>query len=838
MRYKQELKQNIILLLLFLISIGTQAQYSGYPGGSWINLPAPQPPRGTTYAEIWSTQYTEQLTVSNSLVKILKYYEGKAYVQCEYYYAYSVGNYEQHAKGIAYYDISCNPVSISGIPTGTVTMKVGETKDIYWSYSPNNVDKPTLRWRSTYEDVAWIEENYMHVVLHAKSAGTTNINIINESGLPSSFNVVVEGSPNVVYVNSISLNETSLSLTEGSTKQLQATVLPSNATDKSVSWSSSNNSVAQVNSSGLVTTKSTGTAIITCTANDGSGKSATCSVTVKSSTVTNATCAEILAGEDDKTYRVTGTVKSIVNTTYGNWYLEDSTGEIYIYGTRDRNGNTGKNNSIEDWGIKEGYLVTVEGPRKTYKGTVELVDVVVVDCHEKSGDGTLERPLNAASANAIGLALGEGNTSEESYYIKGKVSRIKEEFTTTYGNCTFYISDDGTQNNEFYIYRALYLGNKKFTSNDQKLKEGDDVIIYGKITNYKGTPETKDKEAYLYSLNGLTGSGNGTLENPFNAFEALNEARKLSIGETSSNSFFVKGIISEIKTPYSEKYHRAVFYISDDGTANNQFLAYGTYYLENKQWIEGYSQIAVGDNVILYGKMCNYNGIYEMADKQNYIYSHNGNTKVQYIPNTMDVITSNTGNATFYDSHSAYSLPSGLNAQVITNASNSKLTYKTIADGSVRGVVPRGTAVMLVSDTKQAGTFTLKSSESTATYTGTNMLRGSDEATTTTGDGYHYKLSYGSSGTNWKNVFGWYWGANDGAPFQIEGHKAWLVVPRGSGTRAAGFSIDGEALGIKTVDDLTISPSDDCYDLQGRRVCQPARKGLYIRRGKKVVVRE
>ena len=145
---------------------------------------------------------------------------------------------------------------------------------------------------------------------------------------------------------------------------------------------------------------------------------------------------------------------------------------------------------------------------------------------------------------------------------------------------------------------------------------------------------------------------------------------------------------------------------------------------------------------------------------------------------------------------------------------------------------------MLVSDTKQAGTFTLKSSESTATYTGTNMLRGSDEATTTTGDGYHYKLSYGSSGTNWKNVFGWYWGANDGAPFQIEGHKAWLVVPRGSGTRAAGFSIDGEALGIKTVDDLTISPSDDCYDLQGRRVCQPARKGLYIRRGKKVVVRE
>ena len=55
-------------------------------------------------------------------------------------------------------------------------------------------------------------------------------------------------------------------------------------------------------------------------------------------TVANATCAEVIAGPNSKNYRVTGTVTKIVNTTYGNWYLQDSTGEIYIYGTLDSKG--------------------------------------------------------------------------------------------------------------------------------------------------------------------------------------------------------------------------------------------------------------------------------------------------------------------------------------------------------------------------------------------------------------------------------------------------------------------------------------------------------------------
>ena len=205
-----------------------------------------------------------------------------------------------------------------------------------------------------------------------------------------------------------------------------------------------------------------------------------------------------------------------------------------------------------------------------------------------------------------------------------------------------------------------------------------------------------------------------------------------------------------------------------------------------------------------------------------------------YVPVTLSIMTSSAGYATFFDSQSAYTLTNGLSAQVVTGASNAKLTYKTIADGSVSGVVPKGTAVMLVSDTKQAGTYTLTSSESTATYTGTNLLRGSDEATMTTGDGYHYKLSYGHSGTGWSDVFGWYWGENDGAPFQIEGHKAWMVVPKTNGTRAMGYSIDGDALYLDDNNHEQIT-NNRYYDLQGRLVSQPMKKGVYIKDGKKVV---
>ena len=85
-------------------------------------------------------------------------------------------------------------------------------------------------------------------------------------------------------------------------------------------------------------------------------------------------------GEDGKSYRIKGTVTKIVNTTYGNMYLNDGTGEAYVYGTLDA---SGAEKNFLSLGIEAGDILTVEGPRKTYSGTVELVNVTVISI-EKS----------------------------------------------------------------------------------------------------------------------------------------------------------------------------------------------------------------------------------------------------------------------------------------------------------------------------------------------------------------------------------------------------------------------------------------------------------------------
>ena len=129
-----------------------------------------------------------------------------------------------------------------------------------------------------------------------------------------------------------------------------------------------------------------GDGTITFSADAAEGRSASVSITCEGETqiinviqgivtISTATCAEVLAGPDSKTYQVTGTVTSISNTTYGNWYLNDGTGEVYIYGTLDKNGGT---KNFSSWGLEVGDQITVQGPKTTYNGTVELVDVTVV----------------------------------------------------------------------------------------------------------------------------------------------------------------------------------------------------------------------------------------------------------------------------------------------------------------------------------------------------------------------------------------------------------------------------------------------------------------------------
>lgn len=88
-----------------------------------------------------------------------------------------------------------------------------------------------------------------------------------------------------------------------------------------------------------------------------------------------STYKQIAAGQDGTVYRAKGTCNDIYNTEYGNWHLIDATGDLTIYGTLDKNG-TAKN--FKSLGIEAGDIVTVEGPKKTFNGTVQLTDVTVI----------------------------------------------------------------------------------------------------------------------------------------------------------------------------------------------------------------------------------------------------------------------------------------------------------------------------------------------------------------------------------------------------------------------------------------------------------------------------
>ena len=159
----------------------------------------------------------------------------------------------------------------------------------------------------------------------------------------------------------------------------------------------------------------------------------------------------------------------------------------------------------------------------------------VIEQPDPAGTGSVSDPYNVAAILDVAAGLGTGETAGP-YYIKGLVSSIKE-VSASFGNATFYISDTGGTNNTFYVYRALGLDNKNVTSDDL-IKVGDEVVICGKITNYNGTLETVQKEAYIYSING--GGGNGgseeiatSKENPYSVAEA----------QGASGSNYVRGYI-------------------------------------------------------------------------------------------------------------------------------------------------------------------------------------------------------------------------------------------------------------------------------------------------------
>ena len=386
---------------------------------------------------------------------------------------------------------------------------------------------------------------------------------------------------------------------------------------------------------------------------------------------------------------------------------------------------------------------------------------------------TPEDPYNTIAAINFGNKLAQGDVSDWRF-IKGKVSKIEEQFTTQYGNATFYISEDGSHGNEFYVYRVNYLANKKFASGDPELKVGDDVVINAKITNYNGTIETNQKEGFVLEHNGVNRggaiypsqpsersgepTGDGTLANPFNVAGILAFTNALADNAKSENDIYFKGKVSKIVNNYvADNYGNATFYVSEDGTENGQFYCYRALYLGNQKYTNG-DLLKVGDEVIICGKVTKYVGSKgdptpETVQNEAYLYSLNGNTEAGDAPTPQPTgqniltngdfeswtdgqpdhwkTTSTAGNATLTQSTDAhggsYSVSVGFNA-----TSNKRLGHEEI--------------------TLKAGTYTFSFYAKSTTAEASQTQAGYVEVTNGTAGSYKYGGYVTLNNTEWTQV--------------------------------------------------------------------------------------
>ena len=158
----------------------------------------------------------------------------------------------------------------------SLSLEVGGTATLTATITPNNATNPNVTWSSDNQNVATVDQNGE---VTAVSAGTATITVTTaDGGYKDTCPVTVTAA--TVPVTGVSLNKDSLALGVGDSETLTATVKPEDATNKAVTWTSSNSTVATVDQNGVVTAVAPGTATITVTTADGSF-TATCTVTVR-----------------------------------------------------------------------------------------------------------------------------------------------------------------------------------------------------------------------------------------------------------------------------------------------------------------------------------------------------------------------------------------------------------------------------------------------------------------------------------------------------------------------------------------------------------------------------
>lgn len=188
---------------------------------------------------------------------------------------------------------------------------------------------------------------------------------------------------------------------------------------------------------------------------------------------------------------------------------------------------------------------------------------------QPAGTGTAADPFNVAGVEKY---IDEGGSAETEVYVKGKVvSVVQGSWDAKHGSLKYYISEDGTATNQFYVFNGYAGPNRTKFSGEDALKQGDEVVICGKVDSYNGTKEFLVGN-YIVSLNGVGGTttpdtpttGKGSESNPYTVAEAI---AAIKAGAPTSE-VYVTGIVSDVYF-YSDQYKSLSYYISDDGKSKD-----------------------------------------------------------------------------------------------------------------------------------------------------------------------------------------------------------------------------------------------------------------------------
>ena len=296
-----------------------------------------------------------------------------------------------------------------------LSLTKGNSTTLTATVNPSNATNKTLTWTTSNASVATIDSNGKVI---AKGAGSATITAKTNNGKTATCKVTVINP--TVAVTSVSLNKTTLSLVKGNSTTLNATVNPSNATNKALTWASSNTNVATVDSNGKVTAKGAGTAIITVKTNN--GKSATCTVTVINPTVS------ITSVTLDKTNlslnkNSNATLKAMINPT------DTTDSKNLIWTSSNTKVATVNNGVIKGIGVGTATITvkTVNGKTATCKVTVQEVKT---NTPTKPKASILKTKITVKNATYTGKAIKQKITVKHGK----KILKNGTDYTLNYKN--------------------------------------------------------------------------------------------------------------------------------------------------------------------------------------------------------------------------------------------------------------------------------------------------------------------------------------------------------------------------------------------------------------------